>query len=94
MCNPLGSKRTIHKLGKPDVHCMMVVQEHVLILNIIIGMFYFTLGNVRSLYRSKLKSINLLVVVKSKLVSEYSMNCVLQPIISDIKKLVSTSRSI
>lgn len=73
---------------------MMVVQEHVLILNIIIGMFYFTLGNVRSLYRSKLKSINLLAVVKSKLVSEYSMNCVLQPIISDIKKLVSTSRSI
>ena len=56
-----------------------------------IGMFYFTLGNIRTLYRSKLKSINLLAVVKSKLVSEYSMNYVLQPIISDIKKLVSAN---
>ena len=68
---------------------MIVVRERFLISNYIVtGMFYFTLGNVRTIYRSKLRSINLLAVVKSKLVSEYSMNNVLQPIISDIKKLV------
>jgi len=52
------------------------------------GAFYFTLGNLSPKYRSKLSSIYLLALVKSKFISEYGMDAVLKPILDDIKKLV------
>jgi hypothetical protein len=53
-----------------------------------VGFFYFLLGNLSPKYRSALRAINLVVVVK-KLIKDYSMNAVLTPIVNNIKKLVS-----
>ena len=54
-----------------------------------VGFFYFLLGNLSPKYRSALRAINLVAVVKKKLIKDYSMNAVLTPIVDDIKKLVS-----
>lgn len=48
------------------------------------------LGNISPKYRSRVNSIQLLAVVKTKDLKSYSMNAVLSPIIADIVKLVST----
>ena len=61
---------------------------------IVTGMFYFHLGNVAPKHRSKLSSIQLLCIVKSKHLSLYGMDAVLQPIISNLKKLVCTRLSL
>jgi len=55
----------------------------------ILGIFYFTLGNLRPNSRSKLSSINLLAIVKEKIVKKYGMDTILKPVVTDIKKLVS-----
>jgi len=52
------------------------------------GSFYFTLGNLSPKYRSKLTSIYLLALVKSKFISDYGMDAALKPFIDDMKKLV------
>lgn len=54
-----------------------------------IGIFYFTLGNVRPKYRSKLSAIQLVAIVKHKYLSVYGMDAVLRPFVDDMKKLVS-----
>ena len=53
------------------------------------GMFYFHLGNIHPKYRSKLSSIQLLGIVKSKHISEYGIDSILDPFVADVKKLVS-----
>lgn len=58
-------------------------------ITLLVGIFYFTLGNVPPRWRSKLTSINLLAVVKHKFVVEYGMDLVLKPIIGDVMLLVS-----
>jgi len=73
VCNPLGSKTKTHKLFN-SIHA--------------IGNFYFTLGNTPPKYQSKLKSIQLLAIVKTKLLSLYGMDAILEPIVRDLKKLV------
>ena len=50
--------------------------------------FYFQLGNLHPRYRSTYKSIQLLALCKAKLISKYTLDVVLKPIIEDIKKLV------
>lgn len=55
----------------------------------ILGIFYFTLGNLHPNARSKLSSINLLAIVKEKLVKKYGMDTILKPVVTDIKELVS-----
>ena len=57
-------------------------------LLILIGFFYFTLGNLMPRYRSSLSAIQLLGIVKRSIMIEYGMNAILQPFINDIKKLV------
>ncbi len=84
ICNPLGSKVKTHKLGK----CLAIQYFDNNFVIIIAGMFYFSLGNVQLKYRSKLSSIKLLCIVKSKHVSLYGMDRVLEPIVTDIKKMV------
>ena len=44
------------------------------------GNFYFTLGNIPPKHRSKLNSIQLLAIVKTKLLSLDGMDAILQPI--------------
>lgn len=55
---------------------------------LLLGAFYFTLGNLSPKYRSKLTSIYLLALVKSSFISSYGMDAVLKPFIDDMKKLV------
>ena len=54
-----------------------------------VGFFYFTVANVSPKYRSLLRAINLVALVKKKWIKQYSMNAILKPIVKDIKKLVS-----
>lgn len=56
-----------------------------------LGMFYFTLGNVRPQNRSKLSAINLVAIAKYKHVSQYGMDAILKPFVKDLKKLVSST---
>jgi len=55
----------------------------------ITGIFYFMLGNVPPKFRSKLSAIQLVAIVETPILSIYGMDAVLQPIVDDIKKLVS-----
>jgi hypothetical protein len=64
VCNPLGSKAGVQKLG----------------------MFYMVLGNIPYKYRSCLKMINLIAIVKASYVKSYGMDKILEPIVNDLKE--------
>ena len=87
ICNLLGSKRTIHKLGTHYSACL-----HVGIFTCIdlfpVGLFYFVLGNLSPRYRSRLSSIQLVIVVENKFIKKYGMNAVLESFIKDVTRLV------
>lgn len=85
MCNPLGSKAKIHKLGKH-----IIVLSYLLSFNSIVGIFYFTLGNLRPKYWSRLSAIHLVSLVTHSNLSYYGIDTVLKPFIDDMKKLVSS----
>ncbi len=59
-----------------------------MLLLISLGFFYFTLGNLAPRYRSKLSSIQLLGIVKRRVIEVYGMNAILKPFVDDLKKLV------
>lgn len=91
VCNPLGSRRTKHKIGKYQLYachnaCMYICPLAYFILSI--GIFYYMIGNLSPKYRSKVNSIQLLAMVKTKHIKTYSMNAVLSSIIDDVIKLV------
>lgn len=65
--NPLGSKRTLHKVSA----------------------FYFSLGNLKPKFRSALKNIHLLILVRHRLIKQYGVAKVLEPLLSDVLKLQS-----
>ena len=50
-----------------------------------LGAIYFCLANIDVALRSKLESINLVALFKSTLLSEYSLNDVLKPLVDDLK---------
>lgn len=52
-------------------------------------MFYFVLGNISPKFRSKLSTIQLVAIIETTILKQYGMDAVLQPIVQDIKKLVS-----
>ena len=52
-----------------------------------LGMFFFTLGNIRPMFRSSLKCISLFAVAKSKDIKKHGLDSILQPFVSDINKL-------
>lgn len=81
ICNPLGSKRTIHKLGTCATGCITLYF-------CCPGFFYFTLGNLEPKFRSTIVSIQLLGIVKKSVMDMYGIDAVLQPFMDDIKKLV------
>lgn len=62
--NPLGSKRTKHKL------CA----------------FYYTVGNVDSKHRSKLRHIHLALLVRQTFVKCCGLQTILKPMLDDLKK--------
>ena len=55
------------------------------------GAFYYLLGNLHPMFQSNLQSMHLLALVKSSLVSKYGLNQILEPIVTDVKKLESVS---
>ena len=55
-----------------------------------LGLFYFILGNLLPMFRSKLRRINLAAIAKCEQIKKYGINAVLKPIMEDIKKLVSS----
>ena len=98
LCNPLGSKTKIHKLGSfifiilLSVLCpkpiIVEIIDKVNCIHIFVGMFYFTIGNMSPKYRSQLCNIQLVAVAKSNMISKYGMDEILKPFIADVKKLV------
>ena len=53
------------------------------------GAFYFTLGNCSPKLRSKMQSIQLVALVKKRVLDQYGITAVLRPMVDDLKKLVS-----
>ena len=78
VCNPIGSKVKIHKLGMFEA----------VVIVFILGAFYFMLGNLSPRYRSRLFVIQLVALVKATFISMYGIDAVLKPFIDDMKKLV------
>ena len=54
-----------------------------------ITLFYYQLGNIRKEYRSKLDSIYLLAVCKTSYMGCYGLNCILEPLVKELKSLGS-----
>lgn len=80
--NPLGSKSKIHKLGMHYM-CWLCSYNRCLI----IGVFYYTLGNIRPQYRSLLKCIQLVCIVNVNTLQEVGINTILSPFMKDIELL-------
>ena len=51
------------------------------------GLFYYTLGNIRPLYRSTLKAIQLISIFKVRDLQEVGINAILIPFMNDLKLL-------
>ena len=85
LCNPLGSRRSVHKIGN---NIFNFTRSIISIMQLYTGAFYFTLGNCVPKVRSKLRSIQLLALVKSTLIKKYGMNVIMKPIVEDLKRLV------
>ena len=58
---------------------------------LILGVFYYILGNLRPQLRSKISNIQLLLLAKYKTVAEFGIDEVLSPIMEDIRKLESVN---
>ena len=87
--NPLGSRRGKYKLG---MHSEPTLIEFTFVC--LIALFYYTLGNIRSKYRSTLRATQLIAVVNYPLLKEYGFESVLQPLIKDMNELRKVSRLI
>ena len=86
LCNPLGSRRKKHKIGIQYVHvCIIMYTMHMLLA----GAFYYILGNVDPRFRSKIHSIQLLILAKYSSVAEFGIDQILEPAVKDIEKLES-----
>lgn len=62
---------------------MMVVWFYCTLL----GVIYYTLGNLHPKYRSPLKGIHLLNVTYYSVIQKYGIDAILEPIIGDVKSL-------
>lgn len=64
VCNPLGSKCIIHKLGMLFIHPSdLIYSLSPPLCNIVV--FYFVLGNLPPLFRTKVSWIQLVAIAKS-----------------------------
>ena len=75
VCNPLGDT---------NYHSYITIS---FTCNFVTGIFYYILGNVRPQFRSSLKSIQLVSVMKASYIQKHGMNAILQPFMDDIKLL-------
>lgn len=98
VCNPIGSKYIIHKVGMlPKVpmymyiiglRCKLLSHDYTCNFVFYVALFYFVLGNIAPMFRSKVRRIQLVAIAKSEHFKKYGANAILKPIIEDIKKLV------
>ena len=99
VCNPLGSRAKKHKLGT-NTHLMINDSVHVYNQALIVyylcmllrlcffsALFYYMLGNISPKYRSTLRCIQLLAIVKSSILQQYGPDKILEPFMDDIKSL-------
>ena len=54
-----------------------------------LGIFLFTLGNIRPKYRSSLRTINLLIVATVPVITKHGLNEILQPLMHDLQTLAT-----
>ena len=53
-----------------------------------IGIFYYSLCNLKPRNRFNIHQIQLLILLKQKLIKKYSMNTILAPVVKDLLALV------
>ena len=54
---------------------------------VLIALFYYTLGNIDPKYRSTMRCIQLLTIVKSTVLQKYGVDTILEPFMEDLKAL-------
>ena len=52
-----------------------------------LALFYYTLGNISPKYRSSIRCIQLVAVVKSTILQKYGADAILEPFMADIRSL-------
>lgn len=52
-----------------------------------VGLFYYQLVNIDSVYCGKLKSIHLFAICKKQYIKEFGLNEILKPLVEDLKEL-------
>ena len=89
VCNPLGSSAGIHKLGKILYVSVSIVKYTCITFyyTIGIGIFYYTLGNIRPVFRSMLPSMQLLAIANAKDIHTFGCEALLQPFVDQMKLL-------
>lgn len=65
------------------------IQHAILHMQCVLGAFYFLLGNLHPRLRSKIGNIQLLLLTKASMVTEFGIDHLLEPIVEDIQKLES-----
>ena len=92
VCNPLGSRAKIHKLGINIVYaenCTCPFYFSGVLNYLFVVHSYILLRNITLMYRSSLKSIQLLAITKSSSLQKYGADAVLENFMKDIKQLES-----
>ena len=65
--------------------------EHSSLLLLLLGLFYYTLGNLEPRLRSPTNAIQLVSVVKTSYIDKYGIDMILEPFVQAITKLESVS---
>ncbi len=58
-----------------------------------VGLFYYLLGNLKPEFRSSLKVIQLVTLVRHSFIKDYGIDKILEPFMDDIKLLESVSHT-
>ena len=87
VANALGSKAGVHKLGMfllipcVDMYNSYTQYSIVVISVLLCRDFLLRLGNIRPIYRSSLRAIQLISVARTADIRRYDFNALLQPFI-------------
>ena len=92
VANLLGSKAGVHKLGELAWNLKKSTAMTILLV-IHAGCFYYTLGNIRPIFRSNLRAIQLLAVAKTSDIRTYGCEALLQPFVQQMNLLSRASSS-
>lgn len=68
-----------------------MITDDVTIYAIVLGAFYYLLGNLQPKFRQRINNIQLLGLVKSSVIQEHGMNNILEFLLQDVNKLEEVS---